>query len=82
MTISSYIKIGLGLFALLIMAYVIHNVFNYGRDTALEGVRKNNERLGTEADKAALDYDDCMRANRMWDWRNNRCGGNAPNGGN
>lgn len=62
--------------------YIITRERQDAADEALEGVRKNNEKAGQAAEGGALEYDDCRRAGRVWDFGNDRCGRNAPNNGN
>jgi hypothetical protein len=74
----------LGAAVLAITAFGVtgYKIYNYGKETALEDVRKNNNKLGNAAEEGAIDYDACLARKRMWDWQHNRCGGNAPSGGN
>lgn len=57
-------------------------IFHFGQEDALEDVRKQNEKSGKASDAAVLDYDECDRAGRMWDYRARKCGRIAPISGN
>jgi len=81
----TYKLIGIGVVVLLLIAaagYVIHTQRQDAADDALEGVRQNNDKLGQAAEGAAIDYDDCRRADRLWDYERGRCGGAAKGGRN
>jgi hypothetical protein len=74
----------IGIIALAIIGvagYVIHRERQDAAEEALEKVRKNNETLGRAAEGGALEYDDCRRAGRLWDYGRDRCGGVAPRSG-
>lgn len=58
-----------------VIGYIIHRERQDAADDALKSVRENNERLGREAETGALEYDDCRRAGRLWNYERNRCGG-------
>lgn len=40
---------------------------------ALQGVRENNEAIGTTAEEGALDYGACRARGLHWNWDRNRC---------
>jgi hypothetical protein len=43
------------------------------KDRALEGVRKNNEKVIQRSEDATSDFDLCYRSNRVWDYRRGKC---------
>lgn len=74
---STYLKVALAGIVLLIVIFIGILLIEHGSNTALEGVNRANEKAATNAEGAALNYDDCMRANRLWDYGAGKCGRSA-----
>lgn len=76
------LKLSAIIFGIVLLVGIAVAVIKWNRDDAAndarEAVRRNNDKLGQAAEGGAIDYDDCMRAGRMWDFGRSRCGRTAP----
>lgn len=79
---STYLKVGIYAALLLIVIFVGMLLIEHGSNSALEEVNKTNEKAATKAEGAALNYDDCRRAGRLWNYGSGKCGGVASSGRN
>lgn len=66
------------LIILALAATVAAAIYRAGGKDALQGVERQNTKAGEKADDAAFDYDECRRANRLWNYVTDKCGGIAP----
>lgn len=60
-----------------VLMFIGVSIYNYGGDNAIRDVEKQNQKAGNAANTAVLDYDDCERAGRVWDYRARKCGRTA-----
>jgi len=65
-----------------VLMFIGVSIYNYGGDNALRDVERQNQKAGSAANKAVLDYDDCERAGRVWDYRARNCGKSQNGNGN
>ncbi len=71
----SKIILGAALAGVLIWLYA--EIRDQGAESVRNSIERQNNEAARKADDAALDYDGCRDADRMWDFRAGRCLGAA-----